>query len=128
MQQLEEEKKQQRYACKRCDRSFDKKARLRRHCYKVHRQDNDDSKGPLEPHVIPASVVSLKIVNLYPAEKKAPLGYRPDQLPLARVTYYLGLEKVSDMIVSYEAVRQRFPMDVLAFMMGHITLMPTGGK
>jgi len=128
MQAQEEEKKQQRYACAKCDRTFGKKDRLRRHRNKKHRQDYDSGKGELLPHVIPDAVTTLKIVDLYPAEQKAPLGYRPHQLPLARVTYYLGLEKKPDMIVDYQAVRERYPVDVLDFMMRRVEIVHKGGK
>ena len=126
---LQEEKKEQhQHQCPKCARAFRTKKKLRKHKSKAHREDYDPSKARLEPHTIPATVTTLKVINLYPAGRKSPLGYHPDQLPLARVTYYQGLQKVPDMIVDYNALSHRFPVDVLDFYMRKLELVPKGGK
>lgn len=109
--------------CSKCARTFRTRDDLRRHQRKEHRRDYESYKSHA-PHVIPSGVTTLKVNRAFRVGMQPPAGFRPEQLPLAVVTYHLGAEKVRKVVCAYQDVQARFPKDLCDYFMRRIELIP----
>ena len=64
--------------------------------------------------MLPKEADWLEVHDIY-CGKRVPSGYHRSQLPLAHVSYYIGVEKVSNVIVRYDEAKVRFPKQFCRF-------------
>ena len=70
-------------------------------------------------HEIPDFFTEVTVSDVIPSWRTPPVGYDPALRPLAKVSYTsYANERVANVIVSYEAVRRRFPRDLNRLFMG----------
>ena len=74
--------------------------------------------------MLPKEADWLDVNDIY-FGKRVPSGYHRRQLPLANVTYYMGVEKVSNVIVSYDEAKLRFPKQFCRYFIERTILVPS---
>ena len=112
-----------RIPCSKCTRTFRTRDALRRHQGKEHRRDYESYKEHAL-HTIPTAVATLRVSHVFKVGMQPPAGFRPEQLPLAVVSYDLGTERVRKVVCSYQDVQDRFPRDLCSYFERRIQLIP----
>ena len=113
--------------CTKCSLFFRTKALLRKHVSKDHRRDHaQPSRAYCTPHEIHKDATDIQIHTGYPRWSKRPptFGYRRQDLPLLRVSYSVGDSRVSNVMVSYDSVKKRFPRELCWFFIERTVLIP----
>ena len=75
---------------------------------KDHRKDRAAPfRSYLEPHELHKDASDIQIMTGFPRWSKRPptFGYRRRDLPLLRVSYSVGEDRISNVIVSYDSVK-----------------------
>ena len=74
---------------------------------KAHREEYINEKYKI-PEIIPTEAAAFKVERVHPVvDYKVPPGFKAEQLPLARVGYQVGEEKLERVMVAYEDVKEK---------------------
>ena len=110
--------------CHLCEKNCYDRKRLLKHMNKEHRKDYVEKRDFCEPHVVPEGAKDFEIIKPFMVGQPPPFGYSTKQLPLLLISYTLGIDRVSRVLVDYKTFIQRYPKEMCRAFMQATILVP----